>query len=322
MADGTTQRVLRLLSLLQQRRVWTGPELAAELAVTDRCVRRDVGRLRDLGYPVHASQGVGGGYQLGAGAALPPLLLDDDEAIATAVSLRLAAGGTVTGAAEAALRTLAKLDQVMPPRLRAEVRALTGATETLPGGAAPVDGEVLVVLARACRDEVRVRFSYADRDGARSERHAEPARLVATGRRWYLLAFDLDRDDWRTYRLDRMDDVSPTTWRFRPREAPDAAAYVQRSVTASPYRHVAVVRVHDSVETVRALVPAGVGAVTDDPRGEPGWCLLTTGGDDLRWLALHLAALGPEVEVLEPPELGRAAAAMGERLAAMAAGPM
>lgn len=318
MADGTTQRVLRLLSLLQQRRVWTGPELAAELDVTDRCVRRDVERLRDLGYPVHASQGVGGGYQLGAGAALPPLLLDDDEAIATAVSLRLAAGGTVAGAGEAALRTLAKLDQVMPPRLRSEIGALVGATETLAGGAEEVEGEVLMVLARAVRDSVRVRFGYASRTDEVSERHVEPVRLVTTGRRWYLLAFDLDRDDWRTYRLDRMDGVRPTTWRFTPRDAPDASAYVQRSVTASPYRHVAVVRVHDTVEAVRALVPPTVGTVEADPdaAGEMR-ALLTVGGDDLGWIALHLARFECRVDVVEPVELREAAAAMAARLAAM-----
>ena len=176
MADGTTERVLRLLALLQRRPVWTGPELATELGVTDRCVRRDVGRLRALGYPVNAAPGAGGGYQLGAGLALPPLLLDDDEAIATAVSLRLAAGGTVAGASEAALRTLTKLDQVMPPRLRAEVRALHDATETLQGGVAEVDGDVLMTLARACRDTVRVRFRYAARKGDPAERSVEPVR--------------------------------------------------------------------------------------------------------------------------------------------------
>lgn len=321
MADGTTQRVLRLLSLLQQRRMWTGPELAGELGVTDRCVRRDVERLRDLGYPVHASQGVGGGYVLGAGRALPPLLLDDDEAIATAVSLRLAAGGTVAGAGEAALRTLAKLDQVMPPRLRSEVRALHESTDTLAGGADVVEGEVLMTLARACRDGVRATFAYADRTGARTARRVEPVRLVATGRRWYLFAFDLDRDDWRTYRLDRMAEVEPSTWRCAPREHPDPAAYVQRSVTASPYRHVAVARVHDTVEAVRAQVPPGVGTVADDPRGETGWSLLTVGGDDLDWIALHLARFGVDVEVLEPPGLREAAAAMARRLARMSGSP-
>src|SRR3954469_14744727 len=137
-----TSRVLRLLGLLQSRATWTGPELAERLDVTTRTVRRDVDRLRALGYPVRAGQGVGGGYQLGSGVALPPLLLDDEEAVAVAVSLRLAAGGTVAGASEAALRTLAKLDQVMPPRLRGEVRAIREATELLPGAAIEVDGEV------------------------------------------------------------------------------------------------------------------------------------------------------------------------------------
>ncbi|WP_134767481.1 YafY family protein [Nocardioides sp. 1609] len=314
MADGTTQRVLRLLTLLQQRRVWTGPELAGELGVTDRCVRRDVGRLRDLGYPVHASQGVGGGYQLGAGRALPPLLLDDDEAIAIAVSLRLAAGGTVAGASEAALRTLAKLDQVMPPRLRSEVRALHGATETLPGGVAEADGEVLMTLARACRDGVRVRFGYTSRGGEPQERTVEPVRMVATGRRWYLMAFDVDRDDWRTFRLDRMADVVATTWRFPPREHPDPAAFVQRAVTAAPYRHVVRARVSATAEEVRELLPPQVGAVEPDGDG----AVLTAGGDHLDWLAVHLALLPWPVDVLEPDELRDAAARLGRRLARMA----
>ncbi|QDH11015.1 YafY family transcriptional regulator [Nocardioides dongxiaopingii] len=314
MADGTTQRVLRLLTLLQQRRTWTGTELAGELGVTDRCVRRDVGRLRDLGYPVHASQGVGGGYQLGAGKALPPLLLDDDEAIAIAVSLRLAAGGTVAGTGEAALRTLAKLDQVMPPRLRSEVRTLHGATETLPGGVAQADGEVLTTLARACRDAVRVRFGYTSRGGGRQERTVEPVRMVATGRRWYLMAFDVDRDDWRTFRLDRMADVVATTWRVPPREHPDPAAFVQRAVTAAPYRHVVRARVSATAAQVRELLPPQVGAV--EPDGDAA--VLTAGGDQLDWLAVHLALLPWPVEVLEPDALRDVAAELGRRLARMA----
>ncbi len=316
MSEGTTERVLRLLTVLQRRAVSTGPELAAELGVTDRCVRRDVERLRSLGYPVNATQGVGGGYRLGAGRQLPPLLLDDSEAIATAVSLRMAAGGTVAGAAEAALRTLAKLDQVMPPRLRSEVRALQDATATLTGGGVEVDGEVLMTLARACRDTVRVRFSYQAHDGATSTRTVEPVRLVATGRRWYLMAWDIDRDDWRTFRLDRMRDTCATTWRFRPREHPDPAAYVQRAVVASPYRYVARVRVHAPTVRVRDLVPPQVGSVTDDP--SQGWSLLTIGADDLDWLAVHLARLGHEVDILEPAELREAAARMSAALAAMA----
>ncbi|MEZ7126376.1 helix-turn-helix transcriptional regulator [Nonomuraea sp. AD125B] len=316
--EGTTERVLRLLALLQRRPSWTATELAAELRVTDRSIRRDVERLRALGYPVHATAGVGGGYQLGAGTRLPPLLLDDEEAIATAVSLRLASGGTVAGAGEAALRALAKLDQVMPPRLRAEVRAVHGAMDTLVGPGIEIDHELLVTLARACRDAVRVRFGYAARDGEPRERTVEPVRLVATARRWYLMAWDVDRDDWRTFRLDRMRDVTATTWRFRPRDHPDPAAYVQRSVTESPYRHHARVRLRAHPDQVRDRIPPQVGRVEADD--EDGWCLLTAGGDDLNWLAVHIAALGFETQILDPPGLREAAARLARNLTA-AAGP-
>ncbi|MFC7563202.1 helix-turn-helix transcriptional regulator [Actinomadura namibiensis] len=312
--EATTERVLRLLSLLQRRPSWTAAELAAELGVTDRSVRRDVERLRALGYPVHATAGVGGGYRLGAGTRLPPLLLDDEEATATAVSLRLAAGGTVVGAGQAALRALAKLDQVMPPRLRAEVRAVHGATEILVDPGVQVDAELLTTLARACRDAVRVRFRYTGRDGAERERTVEPVRMVATGRRWYLMAWDVDRDDWRTFRLDRMREATATTWRFRAREHPDPVAYVRRSVTEAPYRHLARIRLHAPPERVRELVPPQVGRVEDD---RDGWCVLVVGGDDLDWLAVRVARLGFEAQVLEPPELREAAAGLALRLAAM-----
>lgn len=317
--EGTTERVLRLLALLQRRPSWTAAELAAELGVTDRSVRRDVERLRALGYPVRAAAGVGGGYRLGAGTRLPPLLLDDEEAIATAVSLRLASGGTVAGTGDAALRALAKLDQVMPPRLRAEVRAVHGATATLVGPGVEVDPDLLVTLARACRDAVRVRFRYAARGGAEPERErertVEPVRMVATSRRWYLMAWDVDRAGWRTFRLDRMRDVAATTWRFRPREHPDPVAYVQRSVTEAPYRYVARVRVHAAADRVRELVPPQVGRVEDERDGR---CVLVVGGDDLDWLAVHVVRLGFAAEVLEPPELRDAAARLARRLAAMA----
>lgn len=315
--EATTERVLRLLALLQRRASWTATDLAAELGVTDRCVRRDVQRLRTLGYPVQAVSGVGGGYQLGAGTRLPPLLLDDEEAIATAVSLRLASGGTIAGAGEAALRALAKLDQVMPSRLRAEVRAVHGATETLMGPVAEIDAELLVTLARACRDAVRVRFTYAGRDGGDRERTVEPIRMVTTGRRWYLMAWDVDRDDWRTFRLDRMGAAVATTWRFRAREHPDPVAFLQRSVTGAPYRYLARVRVHAQPDRVRALVPPQVGRIEDD---RDGWCVLVVGGDSLDWLAAHLARLDHEMEVLEPPELREAVGRLARRLAVLAAG--
>jgi predicted DNA-binding transcriptional regulator YafY len=312
---GTTERVLRLLALLQLRPSWTASSLAAELGVTDRSVRRDVERLRALGYPVVATAGVGGGYQLGAGTRLPPLLLDDEEAIATAVSLRLAAGGTVAGAGEAALRALAKLDQVMPPRLRASVRAVHDATDTLVDPGVVIDAELLLTLARACRDSVRVRFLYSS-----GPRLVEPVRMVATGRRWYLMAWDVDRSDWRTFRLDRMSETVATTWRFRPRAHPDPVAYVRHSVTSSPYRHVARVRVHAPLSDLRSMVPPQVGRVEDDV---DGWCVLVIGGDSLDWIAAQLARLDFESEVLEPPALRLALGRLASRLLAMssASGP-
>ncbi|GAA1197103.1 helix-turn-helix transcriptional regulator [Prauserella alba] len=313
--EGTTERVLRLLELLQRRPVWTASELAAELDVTNRSVRRDVERLRGLGYPVHATAGVGGGYQLGAGTRLPPLLLDDAEAIATAVSLRVASGGTVAGTGEAALRVLAKLDQVMPPRLRSEVRAVHTATDTLVSPGAEVDPDVLLTLARACRDTVRARFDYTTMRGDAATRTVEPVRMVATSHRWYLMAWDVDRDDWRTFRLDRMHDVTATTWRFRPRDHPDPVAYVQESVTSSPYRHTARVLVHAEAEQVAAYVPPQAARVTPEAEGR---CLLVSGGDDLDLIALHLGRLPFDSEILGPPELREAADRLARRLAGMA----
>jgi predicted DNA-binding transcriptional regulator YafY len=313
----TTERVLRLLALLQSRTTWTAAELAERLGVDARTIRRDVTRLRALGYPVNASQGLGGGYRLGAGRALPPLLLDDQEAVAVAVSLRLAAGGTVAGAAEAALRTLAKLDQVMPPRLRAEVRAIQEATETLPGAAIEVDGDTLLRLARACRDSVRVRFGYASRGGEPGPRLVEPLRVVSTGRRWYLLGWDVDRDDWRVFRLDRMAETTTTTWRFRPRPHPDPAGHVQRAISSAPYRVQGRVRLAAPLEEVQPLVTSGSGTLTpiDDAS-----CLLEAGADSPEALAVHLGWLGVEFEVLSPPELAEACARVGRRLLAAGRG--
>lgn len=298
-STGTTARVLRLLDLLQSRPVWSGTELAERLGVTTRSVRRDVERLRELGYPVNAAHGAGGGYQLGAGRRLPPLLLDDTEAVAIAVCLRLAAGGTVEGLGEAAVRTLAKLDQVLPGRLRAQVEAIHEATVTLDGAASPVDASTLLVLARAVRETERVTFAYAGPRGS-GERRAEPYRLVATGRRWYLLAYDLDRDDWRTFRLDRMTDVEARGWRFTPREAPDAVDYVRRSISRDPYDHVARVRIEAPKSLVEKLIPPSVGTVTADGRSR---CIFEAGGNHLGAMAMHIGALPWEMTVLDPPEL-------------------
>lgn len=312
-----TRRALRLLDLLQSRSVWTGPELAERLGVTTRSVRRDIDRLRSLGYPVRAGPGSGGGYQLGAGKALPPLLLDDQEAVAVAVSLRLAAGGTVAGASEAALSTLTKLDQVMPPRLRSEVRAVQEATDTLAGGVEMIDGEALLTLARACRDLTRVRFDYTARGGQDTQRYVEPIRLVATGRRWYLMAWDTDRQDWRTFRLDRMEQVRASTWRFAAREHPDPVAFVQHAVSSAPYRYTAVVRIHSPGDQVRDLVSPASAEVVDE---SPSSCVLTAGAESLRSLALQLFRFDAAVEVLEPAELRAELVAIAAQLVRAAGG--
>ncbi|MGW7411103.1 helix-turn-helix transcriptional regulator [Streptomyces sp. NPDC054863] len=313
---GTTERVLTLLGLLQQRRVWTGPELAARLGVTSRTVRRDVERLRTLGYPVHAGQGVGGGYRLGPGKELPPLLLDDEEAIATAVSLLAGAGGAVAGAGDAALRALSKLDQVLPTRLRHEVRALSGSVESFGGGRTQVGPEVLMTLARACRDEVEAGFDYPAGEGVR-RRRVEPYRLVASDRRWYLFAYDLDRDDWRSFRVDRMTEVSARAWRFRPRAAPDAAAYVQEGVASRVYPHRARFLVHAPTEKVRAQIPASAAVVRE--RGSEA-CEVLSGAADLDLVLMHVLLLGHAFEVLDPPELAERCRVWAERLRAAGAG--
>lgn len=222
----TSARLLNLLSLLQTPREWPGSELAGRLGVTTRTIRRDIDRLRELGYPVHATMGAEGGYRLTAGAAMPPLLLDDDEAVAVAVGLRTAAAGGVDGIEEVSVRALAKLEQVLPHRLRRRVGALTAFTvPILDAGGPRVDPHTLTELAHACRDRQRFRFDYTAHDGTASRRTVEPLRLVWARRHWYLVAWDADRADWRTYRADRLTPTPPhgprfTPVRHRPRTSP------------------------------------------------------------------------------------------------------
>ncbi|SCG41744.1 Predicted DNA-binding transcriptional regulator YafY, contains an HTH and WYL domains [Micromonospora inositola] len=298
----TPGRLLRLLSLLQTPREWPGSELAERLAVSPRTIRRDVDRLRDLGYPVAATLGVTGGYRLVAGAALPPLLLDDEEAVAVAVGLRTAARQAVTGIEEAALRALTKLDQVLPSRLRYRVRNLTAATVPMaPFGAPdPVDPDVLTTLAAAISGRQRVRFGYRSHDGTESRRHVDPYRLVAAGHRWYLVGYDNDRDDWRIYRVDRLADASATGVRAVPRDLPaaDAAAYVHEKLYALAPTYRAVATLHAPVAEVRGRVGDGELTPVDERT-----CRLVSHVDTLDWLAFRLTTLGCEVEVHEPPEL-------------------
>jgi len=365
----TSARLLRLLSLLQSRRDWRGTELASRLGVGLRTVRRDVDRLRDLGYPVEATPGAAGGYWLGAGAALPPLLLDDDEAVAVAISLHTAAVSSVAGLEETSLRALTKLQQMLPSRLRHRISAFHATTVPLTGpglAADSVDPDLLTAVAAACRDHRRLRLRYRSRaapgrgsgsqpgrgfgaalnsetDGnfgnggtgqgsasdlssaARREnvtaeesltvRVVEPHRLVHTPRRWYLLAWDVDRADWRTFRVDRIaGPLGPPGARFAPRPLPsdDPAAYVSQAISSAPYRYQARILVHAPADDVarRSSPTAGRIEPVDADR-----CILHTGSNSLDELALYIGLKGFDVEVLDPPELVETLRDLSARLA-------
>ncbi|WP_394619230.1 helix-turn-helix transcriptional regulator [Lentzea sp. JNUCC 0626] len=286
----TSARLLKLLSLLQATRDWTGRELSERLGVTTRTVRNDVERLRALGYPVHATPGVAGGYRLGAGAKLPPLLLDDDEAVAVALSL----SGQDS---ETARRALGKLEQVLPSRLRHRVTALQ---EVAVGTTAELDPEVTVQIVNACRARERLRFDYVKFDGEADRREVEPYRLVHTRGRWYLIAWDVGRQDWRTFRADRVRPRVPTGPRFAPRELPDVQAHLEKGLATAAWRFRATVTVHAPAEQVAAKVPAALVEATGERE-----CRLTAGADTPEMLAVYLGMLGCSFSVDGPPELVR-----------------
>jgi predicted DNA-binding transcriptional regulator YafY len=310
-----TGRMLQLLSLLQTHRTWAGGELADRLQVSRRTLRRDIDRLRELGYAVRSSRGVDGGYQLQGGASLPPLLFDDQEAVAIAVGLRSAAAGTVAGIEEISVQALAKLEQVLPTRLRNRINAFTTYIVPVPDAGPGVSAEVLTAIVQACRDQERLRFGYRARDGVESDRRVEPLRLVSWGRRWYLVAWDLDREDWRTFRVDRMHGVTPTAWRFEARIFPaaDVAAFVAAAVASAPSRFEAVVTLHAPLEEVSPQM----GHMCDGSleRVDDATCTLRTGGDHLGWLAASITLLGVDFEVREPDELVDHIRGMSRRLA-------
>ncbi|TDB81941.1 YafY family protein [Micromonospora sp. KC721] len=295
-------RLLRLLSLLQSRRDWSGGALAERLDVSARTVRRDVDKLRLLGYPIEAIGGVGGGYRLAAGAALPPLLLDDDEAVAVAVSLRTAAALAVTGIEETSVRALAKVDQVLPARLRHRVNAFGAAVVTLPASGPTVDPTILTAVAAAVRDRERLRFDYVARDGSTSRRDVEPYRIVHSGRRWYLYGWDVQAADWRTFRADRLSPRVPAGPRFRPRPLPadDVAVHVALGMTSRQYRHQAVLTMYAPADAVAEEVPPTLGVIE---RIDEHTCTLRIGSDNLDQLAVWVAAFGFEFAVREPAEL-------------------
>ncbi|MEU8237552.1 YafY family protein [Actinoplanes missouriensis] len=309
----TSARMLRLLSLLQTHRYWPGSELADRLEVSPRTLRRDVDRLRELGYPVDASRGVAGGYQLQAGAAMPPLLLDDEEAVAIAVGLRSAAAGAVAGFEETSVRALAKVIQLLPPRLRRRIDALQAVTAPGVFGGGPVlDAVTLTTIAMACRGEERLRFDYAPRDGEAMRRHVEPHRLVSLGRRWYLVAWDLDRGDWRSFRVDRLSGPSLTGARFRPRELPggDPVAWLRSRLATIPSRYEVSVLIEAPEETVRSFI-GHWGAVTPVTASS---CRLTMSVDDLGWPIMVLGVLSAPFVIESPAELRDRARQAGETL--------
>ena len=298
----TSSRTLRLLSLLQSHRFWPGNELADRMSVSIRTLRRDVDRLRDLGYPVQARRGVDGGYQLAAGAVLPPLVMDQDEAVALVASLLQSARDPADETAQAAVRALAKIVQVLPDRLRRKANDLRAVTEPGPlaGSAPPVDAQTLSTTAQACRDGERITFGYTAADGAVTQRLVEPLRLVPVGRRWYLVAYDLDRGDWRSFRLDRMGGTRPTGARFAPRRLPaaDAAEFVRSGLERGAHRHEVVATVDAPAEEVRAAIGRWS---TVEPAGS-GRSRVTIQAESLDWAAMALGMTGREFRVLGPPD--------------------
>ena len=313
----TSARLLRILGLLQSRRDWTGDQLGERLGVSARTIRTDIERLRTLGYTVEAVPGVGGGYRLGFGTAVPPLLLDDDEAVAVAIGLRGAAGGPVQGIEETSIRALSKLEQILPSRLRRRVASLTAATVTVPPVTPTpppaVDPEALMVIANACRDHERLRFDYESHDGRSTRRIVEPQRLVSSGGRWYVLAHDVDRADWRTFRVDRLRLHPPAGPRFTPREISDAEVTerVSRGLATAMWSYRARVTVHAPATTLVSRLPW---AITVEPLDD-ATCRLEVGSDSPELLAVYLGMLGADfrVDEQESPELAASVRALARR---------
>jgi predicted DNA-binding transcriptional regulator YafY len=308
----TAERLLTLLGLLEGRIDWTAEELARRLEVTTRTIRRDVTRLRDLGYPVEALAGPGGGYRLGAGGKMPPLLLDDEEALAVALGLRVSVTSAVGGLEDASLSAMSKLEHVLPPRLRGRLEDISDATTSMQRGSrSEVDHGALAVIAATIRKKERLRIGYVDNQGRGSERHLEPVRLVHTGRRWYLVAFDLDRDDWRTFRLDRVSDPVATGMRSRPRRGPDPVDLVQRGITIEAWDFRATIQLGVSAEAAEREIAPTVGTIepVDDDSSR-----LTIGADEIDWLVRYLLSLPFAFAVEEPSELRDALALVGSDL--------
>jgi predicted DNA-binding transcriptional regulator YafY len=310
--DTPAARLLHLLSLFTARPRWSATELAERLDITTRTVRRDIAELRDLGYPIESEPGRTGGYRLGAHGKLPPLLLTDDEAVAVAVGLRATASTGIADHEGAAVAAMAKLEQVLPPELRERVRALHEAATLVihEGGDIATDPAVLLAIAQACRRRERVRFAFRRGDEDEMQRRVEPYGLACVSRRWYLVVWDLDRSDWRTFRVDRISGVELTGHTFEPRDAPDTQQTVLAAIAQFPYDIWAEIILDVSYEEASAEVLGSVALIEPHPRGTR----LRVGADDLDWIARYLVRLGFAFEVVAPDELRDAIRELGERL--------
>ena len=299
----TSSRTLRLLTLLQTHRTWSGPELAARLGVTDRTLRRDIDRLRELGYPVRSTRGIDGGYQLAAGATMPPLVVDAEESVAIVVALGAAAQGAAAVLGDAPVRALAKVVQVLPRALRKRADAVRQATVAPEFGEAPaVDLDLFTLAAQCCRDTVRMTFGYAARDGVRTERRVEPHHLVPMGRRWYLVAWDLNRGDWRCFRLDRMTAAEGSTFSFGRREVPggDAVDFVRAGLRSADRDHTVTLRVAGPAGEVEKAIGAWATITAESDES----CTVVITANGVEWICFALVALPYRVEVLAGDESG------------------
>jgi predicted DNA-binding transcriptional regulator YafY len=310
MADPAV-RLLRLLGLLQRRPQWSGTELAGLLEVDPRSIRRDIARLRSLGYHIEGTTGAVGGYRLTGGNDVPPMLFEDDEAMAVAVVLGLSAGAAVPGLERGTLSALAKLDRLLPPRLSAQLIALRAATVSLVAPTEVVPTESLIQLAQACEHNLLATFAYCAHSGALSDRRVEPHRLVATDRRWYLVAYDLDRLDWRTFRVDRTSAVHLPGHTFVPRDLNDPGRMVAEAISTTVYEYRALVCIDASAEEVTRLIPPHFGVVVSATEDRT---IVKLGSDDFEWLASYLIGLGRSFEVIEPIEFRDRMVELGQHL--------
>ncbi|MGI9051653.1 MAG: helix-turn-helix transcriptional regulator [Ilumatobacteraceae bacterium] len=319
----TPARLLRLLVLFTSRPSWSADALVERLEITGRTLRRDITRLRALGYPIESTTGRYGGYRLGAGGRLPPLLLDDDEAVAVSVALRDLSRTADAQLGETAVAASAKLAQVLPSALRERVETLSAVSIRLGRANEPgdthTDTSILMALADACRRQHRVRFDYRAGDDRTSRRHVEPHRLVSVRSRWYLVAFDIDRDDWRTFRVDRVSQPTVTGARSSEREAPDAAALVAAGVAVRVYDTQARIRLSVPPDVAAREIAPTIGVIEPDPAG--GTTSIVTIGGDADWIARYLASLPFSFEVLDSPDVRAELRTLADTLRAASRSP-